>query len=122
MKRSHRDDERITHSSQGLCGRGACISTHAVPHPRLSGVPLSLCMTAPPPPKPNLWLLSRAHAERTAANVPVSELGAQYVKDTRNLTDTIETYISIVSELLSTPVLVRAHDPCRVSLCRVNGA
>lgn len=36
-------------------------------------------------------------AERTAANVPVSQLGAQYVKDTRELTDAIETYITIVS-------------------------
>lgn len=80
-------------------------------------------MTAPPP-APNLWLLSRPHAERTAANVPVSDLGAQYVKDTRNLTDAIETYITIVSKLL--PVCPSfGHAPldlCRVSLCRANSA
>lgn len=29
--------------------------------------------------------------------MPVSNLGAQYVKDTRELTDAIETYITIVS-------------------------
>ena len=37
-------------------------------------------------------------AGRTAGNVPVSELGAQYVKDTQELTDAIETYITIVSD------------------------
>lgn len=44
-----------------------------------------------------LLLCALPKPERTAANVPVSQLGAQYVKDTRALTDAIETYITIVS-------------------------
>jgi len=43
---------------------------------------------------------------KTAANVPVSSLGQQYVTETRALADTIQTYITIVSATVALlPVL-----------------
>lgn len=63
-------------------------------------------------PSFNSLLLLLCTAEKTAANVPVSVLGEQYVKDTRDLTDAIETYITIVSPHLASKCIQHLAARC----------